>query len=265
VKSLFETEAKNIETALESTLSKFKILVERWKNEHSIILDRTARVMPSGVTERASGVSGTRYVQLGSVGCNPDFVALANRQQGSSARGGVATASTAQAAPAPTAAPEDPAQHPGAMTSPMVGTVYLALEPGATPFITIGAQVTEGQTVLIIESMKTMTQIPATRSGTVKRILVEDGSAVKYGAPLLIIDQETGEEILKTTFDVVLTRAGPNKIAVIKEVRTITGLGLKEAKDLVEAGGRVKEGATKTDAETMKRKLEDAGAKVQLE
>jgi acetyl-CoA carboxylase biotin carboxyl carrier protein len=99
-----------------------------------------------------------------------------------------AAPAAAQPTAAPAAAPEDPAQHPGAVTSPMVGTVYLASEPGATPFITIGAQVTEGQTVLIIEAMKTMNQIPATRSGTVKRILVEDGSPVEYGAPLLIIE-----------------------------------------------------------------------------
>jgi acetyl-CoA carboxylase biotin carboxyl carrier protein len=99
-----------------------------------------------------------------------------------------AAPAAAQPVAAPAAAPEDPAQHPGAVTSPMVGTVYLASEPGATPFITIGAQVAEGQTVLIIEAMKTMNQIPATRSGTVKRILVEDGSPVEYGAPLLIIE-----------------------------------------------------------------------------
>jgi large subunit ribosomal protein L7/L12 len=68
----------------------------------------------------------------------------------------------------------------------------------------------------------------------------------------------------QTEFDVVLTEAGPNKINVIKEVRTITGLGLKEAKDLVEAGGKVKEGISKTDAEAMKKKLEEAGAKVEL-
>jgi acetyl-CoA carboxylase biotin carboxyl carrier protein len=92
------------------------------------------------------------------------------------------------AAPAPAAAPEDPAQHPGAVTSPMVGTVYLAAEPGATPFVTVGAQVTEGQTVLIIEAMKTMNHIPAPRAGTVKRILVEDGHPVEYGAPLMIIE-----------------------------------------------------------------------------
>ena len=68
----------------------------------------------------------------------------------------------------------------------------------------------------------------------------------------------------KTEFDVVLTDAGANKINVIKEVRAITGLGLKEAKDLVEAGGKVKEGAAKADAEEMKKKLEAAGAKVEL-
>ena len=68
----------------------------------------------------------------------------------------------------------------------------------------------------------------------------------------------------KTEFDVVLTEAGPNKINVIKEVRTITGLGLKEAKDLVEAGGKVKEGVSKADAENFKKTLEAAGAKVEL-
>ena len=68
----------------------------------------------------------------------------------------------------------------------------------------------------------------------------------------------------KTEFDVVLTEAGANKINVIKEVRAITGLGLKEAKDLVEAGGKVKEGANKADAEELKKKLEAAGAKVEL-
>ena len=101
-----------------------------------------------------------------------------------------APAYAAAAAPAPTAAPatEDPAQHPGAVTSPMVGTVYMAAEPGATPFVTIGATVAEGQTVLIIEAMKTMNHIPAPKAGTVKRILVEDGSPVEYGAPLLIIE-----------------------------------------------------------------------------
>ncbi len=103
----------------------------------------------------------------------------------------VAYAPAPAAATAPAAAPaasDDPAQHPGAVTSPMVGTAYLSAEPGATPFVTIGATVAEGQTVLIIEAMKTMNHIPAPRGGVVKRILVSDGNAVEYGAPLMIIE-----------------------------------------------------------------------------
>lgn len=98
-----------------------------------------------------------------------------------------AVAAPAAAAPAP-AAPEDPAQHPGAVTSPMVGTAYLAPEPGAAPFVTLGATVAEGQTVLIIEAMKTMNHIPAPKAGVIRRILVTDGTPVEYGAPLVIIE-----------------------------------------------------------------------------
>lgn len=83
---------------------------------------------------------------------------------------------------------EDLAKHPGALTSPMVGTCYLAAEPGATPFATVGATVAEGQTVLIIEAMKTMNHIPATKSGVVKQILVTDGTAAEFGMPLMIIE-----------------------------------------------------------------------------
>ena len=83
---------------------------------------------------------------------------------------------------------DDLARHPGAVTSPMVGTAYMAAEPGAEPFVTIGSQVAEGETLLIIEAMKTMNHIPAPRAGTVKRILVTDGSAVEYGAPLVILE-----------------------------------------------------------------------------
>lgn len=100
------------------------------------------------------------------------------------------------AAPAPeatatTAAPgtaEDPAQLPGAVTSPMVGTAYLSAEPGSAPFVSVGSSVTEGQTVMIIEAMKTMNHIPAPRAGMVKRILVADGTPIEYGAPLMIIE-----------------------------------------------------------------------------
>jgi acetyl-CoA carboxylase biotin carboxyl carrier protein len=97
------------------------------------------------------------------------------------------TAAPAAPAPAPVAV-EDPAQHPGAVTSPMVGTVYLSPEPGSQPFAPIGATVTAGQTVLIIEAMKTMNHIPAPKAGVIKRILVEDGSPVEYGAPLMIVE-----------------------------------------------------------------------------
>ena len=96
-------------------------------------------------------------------------------------------APVAPAAAAPEAA-GDPARHPGAVTSPMVGTCYLSPEPGSTAFVKVGDTVAEGQTVLIIEAMKTMNQIPAPRAGTIKRILVEDATPVEYGAPLMIIE-----------------------------------------------------------------------------
>ena len=88
------------------------------------------------------------------------------------------------------------------------------------------------------------------------------GAVMMAAGPAVGGAAEAVEE--KTEFDVVLTDAGANKINVIKEVRAITGLGLKEAKDLVEAGGKVKEGASKADAEALKKKLEEAGAKVEL-
>ena len=94
----------------------------------------------------------------------------------------------AAAVAAPAAAIEDPASHPGAVTSPMVGTIYLQAEPGSPAFITMGAKVAEGDTILIIEAMKTMNQIPAPHGGTVTRILVEDSAAVEFGSPLVIIE-----------------------------------------------------------------------------
>ncbi len=91
----------------------------------------------------------------------------------------------AAAAPAVTA---DIADHPGLVPSPMVGTAYWASEPGAKPFIEVGAKVSVGQTLLIIEAMKTMNQIPSPRAGTVTQILVEDGQPVEFGEPLVIIE-----------------------------------------------------------------------------
>ncbi len=86
------------------------------------------------------------------------------------------------------AAPLDPAKHPGVVTSPMVGTAYIGAEPGARPFVDVGSQVQAGETLLIIEAMKTMNQIPAPRAGTVIQILIEDGQPVEFGEPLMIIE-----------------------------------------------------------------------------
>ena len=82
----------------------------------------------------------------------------------------------------------DPVSHPGAVTSPMVGTIYMQAEPGAEPFISVGSTVSEGDTLLIVEAMKTMNQIPSPKSGTVKRIFVEDGAAVEFGSPLVVVE-----------------------------------------------------------------------------
>jgi len=86
------------------------------------------------------------------------------------------------------AAPLAPEKHPGTVTSPMVGTAYRAPEPGAPPFVEVGSIVKEGQTLLIVEAMKTMNQIPAPRAGKVTAILVENGQPVEYGEPLMIIE-----------------------------------------------------------------------------
>ena len=98
-----------------------------------------------------------------------------------------AASAPAAAAAAPADA-TDFAKHPGAVHSPMVGTAYWASEPGAKPFIEVGSKVSVGQTLLIIEAMKTMNQIPSTRAGTVTQILVEDGQPVEFGEPLVIIE-----------------------------------------------------------------------------
>ena len=84
--------------------------------------------------------------------------------------------------------PSDPAKHPGAVPSPMVGTSYRSPEPGKPAFVEVGKRVKAGDTLLIIEAMKTMNQIPAPRAGTVTQILIEDGQPVEFGQPLMIIE-----------------------------------------------------------------------------
>jgi acetyl-CoA carboxylase biotin carboxyl carrier protein len=116
------------------------------------------------------------------------------------ARSATAAAPTSRAAPAsaPAATPQavaesivaplDLSKHPGVVTSPMVGTAYVAPEPGAQPFVEVGSKVKAGDTLLIIEAMKTMNQIPAPRAGTVMQILFEDGQPVEFGESLMIIE-----------------------------------------------------------------------------
>jgi acetyl-CoA carboxylase biotin carboxyl carrier protein len=100
----------------------------------------------------------------------------------------MAAAVVAGAPVAAAAAATDLSKHPGVVPSPMVGTAYWAPEPGAKPFIEVGSKVSAGQTLLIIEAMKTMNQIPSPRAGTVTQILVEDGQPVEFGEPLVIIE-----------------------------------------------------------------------------
>jgi len=133
--------------------------------------------------------TGLTEIEIGSEGLNVRV-----------ARGGQAVSYAAPApapAPAPTTAAPAPAaasgeithaDHPGVVTSPMVGVAYLAAEPGAAPFVGVGDTVTEGQVVLLIEAMKVFNQIKAPRGGTVKNILIESGAPVEFGEPLLIIE-----------------------------------------------------------------------------
>jgi acetyl-CoA carboxylase biotin carboxyl carrier protein len=100
----------------------------------------------------------------------------------------VAAAPSAAAATPAAAKPTDLSSHPGLVASPMVGTAYVAPSPGANPFVKVGDMVTEGQTLLIIEAMKTMNQIPSPRSGRVTQVIISDGQPVEFGEPLMVIE-----------------------------------------------------------------------------
>lgn len=97
-------------------------------------------------------------------------------------------AAAAPAQPAAAGGTDDPGKHPGCVRSPMVGVAYLAPEPGAQPFVALGARVSQGQTLLIIEAMKTMNHIPAPKAGVVSRVLVANSQPVEFGEPLVIIE-----------------------------------------------------------------------------
>lgn len=142
--------------------------------DHALIRELARLLDETGLTEIELENSGAR-------------VRVARRETA------VAPALPPTAAPIPTATPprsESAATttHPGLVTSPMVGTAYLAPEPGARPFVEVGSRVRAGETLIIVEAMKTMNQIPAPRAGTVIQILIEDGQPVEFGEPLMIIE-----------------------------------------------------------------------------
>jgi acetyl-CoA carboxylase biotin carboxyl carrier protein len=115
-------------------------------------------------------------------------VVYAAAQQAAAAPSAAAPVAALAAPQAAAPANEDPANLPGIVTSPMVGTAYLSAEPGAAAFVQVGQAVAEGETLMIVEAMKTMNHIPSPRAGTVKRILIDDGSPVEFGAPLMIVE-----------------------------------------------------------------------------
>ena len=145
--------------------------------DHDLILELTKLLDETGLTEIEIEQDGKRVrVARGAVAAVAPAPARAM------------AAAPPQTVGESVSAPMDPAKHPGVVISPMVGTAYGAAEPGAKPFIDIGSQVKAGDTLLIIEAMKTMNQIPAPRAGTVKQILFEDGKPVEFGEPLVIIE-----------------------------------------------------------------------------
>jgi acetyl-CoA carboxylase biotin carboxyl carrier protein len=157
--------------------------------DHDVIRDLAKLLDETGLTEiefERDGVSVrvARHLSAPSLGATSlgatSLGATSPRLRSAEAPGSVPAA----AAPAEI----DPTQHPGAVISPMVGTVYLGPAPGARPFVDVGSQVKTGEPLLIIEAMKTMNQIPAPRSGTVIQVLVGDGQPVEYGQPLMIIE-----------------------------------------------------------------------------
>ncbi len=146
--------------------------------DRDLIFELTKLLDETGLTEIEIEQNGAR-------------VRVARTAAATVAAAPVAAAPIAAPAPLaaePSSAPFDPSKHPGVVISPMVGTAYAAPEPGAKPFIEIGSNVKAGDTLMIIEAMKTMNQIPAPRAGTVIQILFEDGQPVEFGEPLVIVE-----------------------------------------------------------------------------
>ena len=139
-----------------------------------LIAELTAQLEKNGLTE-IEWKDGERSIRV-----------ARNPAGGASPESATHAANAPAAASAPTAAPA-PAPGPGDVRSPMVGTVFVAPEPGAPPFVEVGAAVVKGQTVLIVEAMKTMNPILAPTSGTVERIVVADGEPIEYGQLLMTL------------------------------------------------------------------------------
>jgi acetyl-CoA carboxylase biotin carboxyl carrier protein len=145
------------------------------------LIDSLAEVLnATGLTEIELEQKGVRVRVAKTINATVQHMAAA-------APVAVATAAPA-AIKAETAAPAPTADHPGAVKSPMVGTIYMAASPGAAPFIAVGSTVKQGQTLLIIEAMKTMNQIPAPRAGKVTALMVDNGQPVEFGEVLLVIE-----------------------------------------------------------------------------
>jgi acetyl-CoA carboxylase biotin carboxyl carrier protein len=145
--------------------------------DHEIIRELAKLLDETGLTEIEFERGGVR-VRVARQG-QPVVAAVAAPRAGAAAAGDPAASDVSGG---------DVSKHPGAVPSPMVGTAYLGPEPGARPYVEVGSQVRAGQTVLIIEAMKTMNQIPAPRAGRVVQILVEDAQPVEFGEPLMIIE-----------------------------------------------------------------------------
>ena len=143
--------------------------------DHALIRELAQLLDETGLTEIEFERDGQR-------------VRVARQAQAIAVAPSRAAAPTDGPVPTTATAPLDPAKHPGVVTSPMVGTAYVGAEPGARPFVEVGSRVEVGDTLLIVEAMKTMNQIPSPRSGTVIQVLIEDGQPVEFGEPLMIIE-----------------------------------------------------------------------------
>ena len=152
--------------------------------EHGLIRELAELLNETGLSEIEIERNGLklRVARQMAVQATTAMAAL----QPASPRGGAP--STQQAAASPVAAGPDYASHPGCVKSPMVGTAYRAPEPGSAMFVDIGTRVSQGQTLLIIEAMKTMNHIPAPKAGTVTHVMIENGQPVEFGEPLVIIE-----------------------------------------------------------------------------